>query len=416
MMAIGSREKTKPTEGPWVEFMRVAILGVGGLGRTLASELRTDPRVSSLLLIDEFGERARVLTGIRGRVAIEATQLNVENRIALAKALAGADVVVNATLPKYNLPIMQAALESHSNYLDAAAAGPREPGGTPGIFEQLAMGDAFEDAGATALVSMGLDPGISNVMVCDAATRFDVVDAVRIRSSDMVTLPGLEVFPLYSREAFLSDVLVRPSVWLDGRLQDREPLSEPEEFPFPPPVGTKRTYLVSHEEVKTLPRYLGKPLGRVDYKYALDPNLVRALISLDRLGLLVDSRTIRVGNQMVPFRRAVLSAFPEPSALVLPLQGASAMSIEVEGRAGGNRVIRRGDVTMRHEEANRRRSTTAVYYLTAVGLAIGIGLIADKATPGPGVHSSEVLDPARVFKQWAARDLPMEWSERVVET
>ncbi|TLZ73914.1 MAG: hypothetical protein E6K06_01895 [Methanobacteriota archaeon] len=49
--------------------MRVAILGVGGLGRTLASELRTDPRVSSLLLIDEFGERARVLTGIRGRVA-----------------------------------------------------------------------------------------------------------------------------------------------------------------------------------------------------------------------------------------------------------------------------------------------------------------------------------------------------------
>src|SRR2546425_8619684 len=98
VIASGSREKTKPTEGPWVEFMRVAILGVGGLGRTLASELRTEPRVSSLLLIDEFGERARVLTGIRGRVAIEATQLNVENRIALAKALAGADVVVNTTL------------------------------------------------------------------------------------------------------------------------------------------------------------------------------------------------------------------------------------------------------------------------------------------------------------------------------
>src|SRR3989442_11291418 len=88
--AFGPREKTKPTEGPWVEFMRVAILGVGGLGRTLASELRTDPRVSSLLLIDEFGGRARVLTGIRGRVAIEATPLNAEDRIALAKALEGA--------------------------------------------------------------------------------------------------------------------------------------------------------------------------------------------------------------------------------------------------------------------------------------------------------------------------------------
>src|SRR2546425_12399433 len=99
---------------------------------------------------------------------------------------------------------MQAALEAHSNYLDTAAAGPREPGGTLGIFEQLAMGDAFEGAGATGLVSMGLGPGISNVMACDAATRFDVVDAVRIRSSDLVTIPGLGVFPLSPREPFLS--------------------------------------------------------------------------------------------------------------------------------------------------------------------------------------------------------------------
>jgi hypothetical protein len=57
-----------------------------------------------------------------------------------------------------------------------------------------------------------------------------------------------------------------------------------------------------------------------------------------------------------------------------------------------------------------------VYYLSAVGMAVGIAMIADKATPGPGVHSSEALDRARVFQEWAARDLPMEWSERVVDT
>src|SRR2546427_29854 len=101
--------------------MRVAILGVGGLGRTLASELRGDPRVTSLLLVDLYGERARVLTGIRGRVAIEAKQLNVENRIALTRAIAGVDLVINATLPKYNLGIMQAALDVRANYLDPSA-------------------------------------------------------------------------------------------------------------------------------------------------------------------------------------------------------------------------------------------------------------------------------------------------------
>src|SRR5438309_1067470 len=83
--------------------MRVAILGVGGLGRTLASELRGDPRVTSLLLVDLYGERARVLTGIRGRVAIEAKQLNVENRIALTKAIAGVHLV--PTLLPRGLPL-----------------------------------------------------------------------------------------------------------------------------------------------------------------------------------------------------------------------------------------------------------------------------------------------------------------------
>src|SRR2546430_15254705 len=167
------REKTKRSEKSSIEPMRVVILGVGGLGRTLASELRGGPRVTSLLLIDLFGERARVLTGIRGRVAIEAKQLNVENRIALTKAIAGSDLVINTTLPRYNLGIMQAALEVRANYLDPSAAGPREPGGLPGIFQQLAMGEAFKAAGLTALVSMGLDPGVSNVMARSAAERLD---------------------------------------------------------------------------------------------------------------------------------------------------------------------------------------------------------------------------------------------------
>ena len=392
--------------------MRVAILGVGGLGRTLASELRADRRVTSLLLADQFGERARVLTGIPGRVLIEATQLNVENRVSLTKALRGADIVVNTTLPKHNLGIMQAALEVRAGYLDFSARGPREPGGPEGIFEQMEMSDAFKAAGRTALLSMGLDPGISNVMARDAADRFDTIDAIRIRTGDVATVPGPGYFPLHSREAFLSDVLVPPSVWLDGALQNREPLSEPEDFPFPPPVGTVRTYLVAHEGVKTLPRSLGKSVGRVDYKLALDPTLVRALISLDRLDLLGDSRMIRIGNQMVSFRKALLAAFPEPSALVLPLHGATALSVEVEGRRRSGRAVRRGDVVMAHQEANRRRSTTAGYYLSAVGAAIGVALIADEAVPGPGVYPPEALDPARVFKEWSARDLPMEWSER----
>src|SRR5437879_264199 len=187
---MNHREKTKRSENPSFEPMRVAILGVGGLGRTLASELRGDPRVTSLLLVDLFGERARVLTGIRGRVAIEAKQLNVENRIALTKAIEGSDLVINTTLPRYNLGIMQAALEVRANYIDPSAAGPREIGGLAGIFEQLAMGEAFKAAGRTAIVSIGREPSLSTILARTAAERLDTVDAIRIRSGSVAALPG----------------------------------------------------------------------------------------------------------------------------------------------------------------------------------------------------------------------------------
>lgn len=393
--------------------MRVAILGVGGLGRTLASELRTDPRVTGLLLADLKGERARILTAIQGRVPIEARQVNVENVSALERTIRGYDVVVNTTLPKYNLAIMEAALVAGTNYLDMSATGPRTPGGKPGILEQLDLNDRFRSAGRTALLSMGLDPGMSSVLAMGAASKLDTVEAVRIRTASTTNASQVITFPLYSREAFLEDVLVRPTVWLDGALQEREPLSEEETFMFPPPIGAQRTFLVSHEETKTVPRFLGKPVRRVDYKVALNPDLVRALNSLDHLGLLAENRTIRAGEQLVPFRRALLAAFPEPSALMLPHEGYEALAVEVEGARDGARLISRGDIVFSHQEANRRRSTTAVYYLTAVGASIGLVLMEEKKI-GPGVVTAEALDPARAAAEWTGRKLPLEWSERPV--
>src|SRR5207245_1296104 len=263
--------------------MRVAILGVGGLGRTLASELRGDSRVTSLLLVDLYGERARVLTGIRGRVAIEAKQLNVENRIALTKAIAGVDLVINATLPKYNL----------------------------------------------------------------------------------ATMHGYASFPLYSREVFLSDILTPPTVWLDGALQDRAPLSEPEEYGFPPPVGSQRTYLMSHEEVKTLPKFLHKPIGRVDFKYVLDPHLVQAILSLAKLDLLADSHMIWVGNQMVS-----PGAGPGSEARIQSMGGAQLADAVVGTRA---RRLTYGPIRLpRADRFTRLRPTCAAGKSFITGVTIRV--------------------------------------------
>ena len=46
--------------------MKVAIVGVGGVGRTLAQLLRSEAAVDSLLLIDKDENRARFFTKMWG--------------------------------------------------------------------------------------------------------------------------------------------------------------------------------------------------------------------------------------------------------------------------------------------------------------------------------------------------------------
>src|SRR3989442_10666495 len=193
-------------------------------------------------------------------------------------------------------------------------SGPREPAGLPGILEQLQRHEVFRAKGLRALLSMGLDPGMSNVLAREAADTLDSIDAIRIRSGGTAQIPGYvsDIFPLYSRETFLSDMLLPPSAWSDGGLREQEPLSDSEDFEFPPPVGVQRTFLVSHEEVKTLPRYLGKPVRRVDFKQAFHPELIQAVFSLKILGLLAEDRKISIGGGGVSFRRGCFPGLPGP--------------------------------------------------------------------------------------------------------
>ncbi|HEX9567081.1 MAG TPA: saccharopine dehydrogenase NADP-binding domain-containing protein [Thermoplasmata archaeon] len=398
--------------------MKVAIIGVGGVGRTLAQLLRSEAAIDSLLLIDKEENRVRFFTKMMGRVKVDASPFDLNAPTGLPRVLRGSAVVVNTAPPTFNLAVMDACLLAGAHYIDVAASGPREPAGLPGILEQLQWHDAFRAKGLRALLSMGLDPGMSNVMAREAADTLDSIDAIRIRSGGTAQIPGYvsDIFPLYSRETFLSDMLLPPSAWSDGGLREQEPLSDSEDFEFPPPVGVQRTFLVSHEEVKTLPRYLGKPVRRVDFKQAFHPELIQAVLSLKLLGLLAEDRKISIGLARVPFRRAFLQALPEPSALVHPVGGAKALSVEAEGTARGTRKVERRDIVMDHREAGRRAAITAVIYLTAAAAAIGTLLIGGAAFPGPGVYPPEALDPGVVLREWVARNLPIARSSRSMPT
>src|SRR5205809_8091260 len=88
------------------------------------------------------------------------------------------------------------------------------PGEKGGVLDQLGRDAAWRERGLTAIVSMGSDPGLSNVMARVASERFATIDRVLVRKAATGEKETAGV-PLYSPEIFLLDGLAPPLVW-DG--------------------------------------------------------------------------------------------------------------------------------------------------------------------------------------------------------
>ena len=100
----------------------VAVLGAGGIvARAIVRDLAESEEVSSLLLLDLDGARAqRVAVQQAGGFAgeLRAVAIDAGDGAALAGALAGRRVLVNAASYRVNLVAMQAALAAGCDYLD----------------------------------------------------------------------------------------------------------------------------------------------------------------------------------------------------------------------------------------------------------------------------------------------------------
>ena len=122
---------------------RVAVItgGAGGIGRALARAFAE--RGAHLVLADIDEERTKAVAKKLPAGKAEVLQLDVSDSGALRRALADADFAINGLIPEYNLDVMNACLETNTNYLDMAAGGPRDIVGTADVDEQLGRGPAI---------------------------------------------------------------------------------------------------------------------------------------------------------------------------------------------------------------------------------------------------------------------------------
>ena len=368
----------------------VLLIGCGAIGSVIAKHLVASDAIGQCVCADvDPGAAKRVASETRSPKA-RASALDAGDPDALRDAMSGIRVVVNATVPRFNDAILGAALESGADYVDLAM-------GDPDPFERH---NAWKAKGRTALTGMGEDPGLSNVYARYAADRMDRVDAIRVRDGETASNPDYPFIALFSPETLVEETVAPATVYRDGAWLELPALSEFENYPFPEPVGTLQVCTVDHEEVTTLPRFLGKPVANVDFRLALDPPTV------DRLRTFRDMGFLQGGA-----RRALFERIPKPADLVGRVDGYAIVLVEVEGEKDGARRTHTLYSILEHHEAGRKYGATGTAYLTGTGGAIGALLLASGRVEEHGVLSPESLDPMPILSM--LRERGVEVRERV---
>ena len=170
-------------------------------------------------------------------------EVDVEDARALARLLATADVVLNATYMRHNVPVTDAAIAAGVHLVDLGSYWPE-------TCAQLERDAAAVAAGSRVVPGCGVAPGLTNVLARLGADALDAVRAVRLFSyitHPLWTSAGIVVTRF--------DASTGTSVVMeDGELRERPSFGDEELVEFPEPYGAQRVHLVPHPEPVTLPR------------------------------------------------------------------------------------------------------------------------------------------------------------------
>jgi saccharopine dehydrogenase (NAD+, L-lysine forming) len=386
--------------------VKVLIVGAGGVGTAIAAIAERRPAFDHVTLADvdrTKAERAVAERADRDRfAAAQVDASDVSSVVALARDTQ-ADVILNATDPRFNPQIFQAAFEARCTYLDMAMTlsepHPERPYEEPGVKlgdAQFAQHERWAEAGLLALVGMGVEPGLSDVFARYAADHlFSEIDEIGVRDGANLSVEGYAFAPTFSIWTTIEECLNPPVVWERGRgWYTTAPFSDPEVFDFPEGIGPIECVNVEHEEVLLVPRWV--ECNRVTFKYGLGDEFIDVLKTLHLLGL-DSTEPVGVRGVAVAPRDVVAAVLPDPATLGDRMSGKTCAGTLVTG-VGVDGVER--STYLYHVADNewtmREYGSQAVVWQTAINPVLALELLDDGTWKGTGVLGPEAFD-ARPF-------------------
>jgi saccharopine dehydrogenase-like NADP-dependent oxidoreductase len=280
------------------------------------------------------------------------------------------------------------------------------------------------EAGLTALRTVGVAPGLTNMLAKYAADRLDHVHDIRIRMwSDF---DSREPLSTWSSEYTMRDLSTTPTALIDGKIENVPWYGGEERYEFPGISGEVSCVYVSHPEPYYLSRAIGKGLRNADIKRAHNKELEFRKRLMD-WGLLsrqpIDVKGVSVSPLDVLVRLAPQTLFIEDCKKKMEdgtiMNDESIIVADVRGEMGSKEVrhVLWCHVTFR--EANKRiPGATSISYLTATPPAIAAVMLGKGEIKTKGMITPEMLakeEIATFMAEMAKRDIIVhERMERVV--
>lgn len=351
--------------------------------------------------------KAEIEAAGKSKTKIETAQVNADNvneLIALINSYKP-DVVLNLALPYQDLTIMDACLATKTNYVDTANYEPPETA----KFEykwQWAYREKFKEAGITALLGSGFDPGVTGVFCAYAQKHyFDEINYIDILDCN----GGDHGYPFatnFNPEINIREVSAKGSYWENGKWVETEPMEIKRVYNFEG-VGEKDMYLLHHEELESLGLNI-KGIKRIRFFMTFGQSYLTHLKCLENVGMTSIRPIEYEGKQIIPlqFLKAVL---PDPASLGPRTKGKTNIGCIMQGKKDDKDVKYYVYNICDHQECYKEVGSQAVSYTTGVPAMIGAMMLMTGAWKGAGVFNIEEFDPDPFMKALNKWGLP--WKE-----
>ena len=299
------------------------------------------------------------------------------------------DVVLNLALPYQDLTIMDACLATKTNYVDTANYEPLDTA----KFEykwQWAYHERFKEAGITALLGSGFDPGVTGVFSAYAMKHyFDEIHYIDILDCNA----GDHGYPFatnFNPEINIREVSANGSYWEDGKWIETKPMEIKRVYNFPE-IGEKDMYLLHHEELESLGIHI-KGIKRIRFFMTFGQSYLTHLKCLENVGMTSIEPIEYEGKQIVPlqFLKAVL---PDPASLGPRTVGKTNIGCIFRGIKDGKEKTYYVYNVCDHQECYKEVESQAVSYTTGVPAMIGAMMLMTGTWSGAGVYNIEEFDP-----------------------